>query len=323
MDRETSVSDRLLGGLWGAVVGDASGVSVEFTSREERRRDPVTDMRGYGTHHQPAGTWSDDSSLLLCTVDSLVNREFDLRDMGRRFVRWYREGYWTPWGKVFDIGGTTRRAIGRLEKGVDPELAGDDDENSNGNGSLMRILPVALRFAGLPADQLIDRVRRVSALTHRHPRSQIACGFYCLMVASLLKGSTPLEACRKAVDFGLKAYAKPPYLAEMGSFIKFVSARIHELPESDIGSSGYVVDTLEASVWCLINSSSFEEAVLRAVNLGEDTDTTGCVTGGLAGCYYGVSAIREDWIRGLAEEESLQVLFNNFVQFTSICSGLS
>jgi len=106
MDKKISLRDRLLGGLWGAVVGGALGVPVEFRSREERKRDPVTDMRGYGTHHQPPGTWSDDSSLVLCTVDSLVNHELDLHDMGQRFVRWYREGYWTPWGKVFDIGGT-------------------------------------------------------------------------------------------------------------------------------------------------------------------------------------------------------------------------
>jgi ADP-ribosyl-[dinitrogen reductase] hydrolase len=326
LDRE-----RILGGMWGAVVGDALGVPVEFTSRAVRKRDPVIDMRGYGTHHQPPGTWSDDSSLLLCTVDSLVHHEFDLHDMGQRFVRWYREGYWTPWGKVFDIGGTTRRAIGRLEKGVDPELAGDADEASNGNGSLMRILPIALRFASsdrghssrpgasggvspqsLPPDQLIDRAHRVSGLTHRHPRSQIACGFYCLIVAELLRGATPLEAYGTAVDTGLKTYAAPPYLHEMGLFLKFVSGRIHELPESDIGSSGYVIDTLEACVWCLLTSSSYEEAVLKAVNLGDDTDTTGCVTGGLAGVCYGAAAVRTDWIRSLAKEKDLREIFGDF-----------
>jgi ADP-ribosyl-[dinitrogen reductase] hydrolase len=304
-----SARDRLLGGLWGAVVGDALGVPVEFTSREERTKDPVTDMRGYGTHHQPPGTWSDDSSLLLCTVDSLVHHDFDLLDMGQRFVRWYREGYWTPWGKLFDTGGTTRRAIGRLEKGIDPEIAGDDDENNNGNGSLMRILPVALRFADLPPGELLNYVNRVSSLTHRHPRSLIACGFYCLMVTELLKGSAPLEAYQNCIEVGLKAYAKPPYLPEMAPFVKFVSARIHELPESGIGSSGYVVDTLEASVWCFLNSSSYEEAVLMAVNLGEDTDTTGCVAGGLAGCYYGVETIPKEWVHQIAIKRDIVELF--------------
>ncbi len=310
--REVSFRERIQGGLWGAIVGDALGVPVEFTSREERKRDPVTDMRAYGTHHQPAGTWSDDSSLLLCTVESLLHG-FDLHDMGQRFVRWYREGYWTPWGEVFDIGGTTRRAISRLEQGIEPEMAGDSDENSNGNGSLMRIIPIALRFADSPPEELLSYAHRVSSLTHRHPRSLIACGFYCLMVAELLKGSEPLDAYRRAVEIGLKTYAKPHYVHETAHFLKFLSGRIHELSEPDIGSSGYVVDTLEASTWCLLTSSSFEEAVLKAVNLGGDTDTTGCVTGGLAGCYYGVESIPTKWQEQIARKAEIEAVFERFL----------
>lgn len=306
-------TNRILGGLWGAVVGDALGVPVEFSSREGRKGNPVTGMRGYGTHSQPPGTWSDDSSLLLCTIDSLVNHEFDLHDMGQRFVRWYREGYWTPWGQVFDIGGTTRRAIVRLEQGVAPEMAGDSDENSNGNGSLMRILPIALRFADVPAARLLDYAHRASSRTHRHPCSQIACGFYCLMVVALLKGSSPLEAYTTSVETCLKFYACQPYLSKMAPFRKFTSGRIHEVAESDIGSGGHVVDTLEASTWCLLNSSSFEETVLKAVNLGGDTDTTGCVTGGLAGVYYGISAIPEEWMHLVAKGDDLGRLLETFV----------
>lgn len=302
---------RILGGLWGAVIGDALGVPVEFTSRKERKRDPVVDMRGYGTHHQPPGTWSDDSSLMLCTVESLLNG-FDPKDMGQRFVRWYREGLWTPWGKVFDIGGTTRRAVGRLERGVDPESAGDSDESSNGNGSLMRILPIALRFAGSSPDDFLGYVHSASSLTHRHARSLIACGFYCLMVAAVLDGSAPLDAYSRAIETGLKTYAKPPYLGEMAPFRKFLSGRIHELAESDIESGGYVVDTLEASTWCLLNSESFEDTVLKAVNLGGDTDTTGCVTGGLAGVHYGISSLPRRWIDLLAGNQELGGLFERF-----------
>ncbi len=306
--------ERILGGLWGAVVGDVLGVPVEFTSRGKLQCNPVTGMRGFGTHHQPPGTWSDDGSLLLCTVESLLKSEFDLLDMGQRFVRWYREGYWTPWGKVFDIGITTQRAVGRLERGVDPEQAGDSDEKSNGNGSLMRILPVGLRFADASVDSLLGYAHRASSLTHRHPRSQIACGFYCLMVAGLLRGLSPLEAYARSVDTGLKVYAKPQYLAEMAPFRKFVSGRIHELPEADMGSGGYVIDTLEASVWCLLNATSFEEAVLKAVNLGEDTDTTGCVTGGLAGVCWGLKAIPGEWIDQLARTGEIDRLFQRFVE---------
>jgi len=135
----------MLGGLWGAVVGDALGVPVEFRSREELRQDPVQDMRGYGTYNQPAGTWSDDSSLLLCTAESLLDG-FDTRHLASLFVRWLHQAHWTPWEEVFDVGGTTHRAINNLSKGAEPEEAGLTDENSNGNGSLMRILPIALHY---------------------------------------------------------------------------------------------------------------------------------------------------------------------------------
>jgi ADP-ribosyl-[dinitrogen reductase] hydrolase len=306
------IAERVLGGLWGAVVGDALGVPVEFKSREDRKRDPVTGMRGYGSHYQPPGTWSDDSSLLLCTVDSLVDYEFDLRDMGQRFVRWYRAGYRTPWGEAFGVGDTTRRAVERLEKGANPELSGETNVESNGNGSLMRILPVALRFADSSPDHLLSYAYRASSLTHRHPHSLIACGLYCFVVAELLRGSTPIEAYTSSLGIASKIYARPSYLDEMTPFHRFISGQIHEAGEEEIGSSGYVVDTLEASVWCLLNTGSFKDAVLTAINLGGDADTTGSVTGGLAGVCYGLTAIPEGWIGLIAARDEIKKTFEGF-----------
>ena len=150
--------ERILGGLWGSLVGDALGVPVEFKDRATVQADPVKEMRGFGSHRQPAGTWSDDSSLLLCSTDSLLHHDFDTEDMGKRFVRWYQEELWTPHGKVFDIGVTTSRALARITSGVRPELVGGDDQFSNGNGSLMRIIPVSLRFAN-SSDQTDARSR--------------------------------------------------------------------------------------------------------------------------------------------------------------------
>ncbi|MHB8523257.1 MAG: ADP-ribosylglycohydrolase family protein [Limisphaerales bacterium] len=192
--------DRVLGGLWGAVVGDALGVPVEFRSRADVQRNPVTDLRGHGTYNQPKGTWSDDSSLMLCTVDSLLRHEFDPADLGQRFVQWSQGKLWTPWGNVFDIGSVTSQALERIQQQVPAEQAGGTDESSNGNGSLMRILPIALRFGREPAERLLEFAQRASAVTHRHPRAQMACGFYCLVAAGLLRGQTVTAAHQSAVQ---------------------------------------------------------------------------------------------------------------------------
>ena len=303
--------EKLLGGLWGAIIGDALGVPVEFKSRKEIARVPVTDMRGYGAHHQPVGTWSDDSSLLICTVESLLNG-FDTHDLGQRFVRWLEQGYWTPWGQVFDVGIATRDAIHRIAQGTVAEQAGGSSEQSNGNGSLMRILPVALRFADAPARDLAEYAQRASYLTHRHPRSQMACGLYSLLVAALLHGASPEDAYPEAIRQAQAIYQQPPYSVEWQHFARLLSGQIACIPEADISATGYVIHTLESSVWCLLNTESFEQAVLKAVNLGDDTDTTGTVTGGLAGVCYGLAAVPSRWLNQLARHDDLSKLFNVF-----------
>src|ERR1041385_5163131 len=186
--------DRILGGLWGSLAGDALGVPVEFKDRAKVQLNPVADMREFGTHGQPRGTWSDDSSMLLCTADSLVNHEFSLQDMGERFVRWMNDGLWTAHGDVFDMGGTTSTALMRIAKGMPADQAGGRHEDSNGNGSLMRILPAVLRFAGEPLGSFSDRLEKVSAITHGHARSRMACVFYGLIVRQLQLGWQPRAA---------------------------------------------------------------------------------------------------------------------------------
>jgi ADP-ribosylglycohydrolase len=305
--------ELVLAGLWGAVVGDALGVPVEFEERLEVRSHPVVGMRGHGTHDQPAGTWSDDSSLLLCTADSLLRHDFDTEDMGKRFVAWYHEGLWTPRGRVFDVGVATSQALARLANGMRAEVAGGDGESSNGNGSLMRILPLALRFAQQPAKTLLDRIHRVSAITHRHPRSQMACGFYSLVIHGLLAGSNPREAFEHGRSAFRAFYGSDPYWAvELDRFRLATSGDLGTRPESEIASSGYVVHTLTASLWGLLTTTDYRECVLKAVNLGGDTDTTGSVAGGLAGIAYGLSSIPPDWLQQLARQPELDQLFNRF-----------
>jgi ADP-ribosylglycohydrolase len=313
-----SAKDAVLGGLWGSLVGDALGVPVEFNDRKTVQTDPVTDMRGFGTHHQPPGTWSDDSSLLLCSAESLSLHEFDTQDMGKRFVRWRQEEIWTPHGKVFDIGVTTAEALSHIASGVDPEIAGSDSQFSNGNGSLMRIIPMSLKFAGLPLKQLLDRTHRASAITHRHPRSQMACGFHALLVRELLMGASAAEAHRRAAE-GFRAFYEPdPFWAtELDFFQLVLTSGLAKRPEAEIDSSGYVIHTLVASLWCLLTTTSFEDCVLKAVNLGGDTDTTGCVAGGLAGVHYGLQSVPETWRRALARHDELRALFTRFAALTN------
>jgi ADP-ribosyl-[dinitrogen reductase] hydrolase len=306
---------RILGGLWGAVVGDALGVPVEFKTRVEIQANPVTDMRGDGTHHQPAGTWSDDGALLLCTVDSLVNFEFDTEDLGRRFVAWYENGLWAARGEVFDVGLTTADALIRIRNGIPAEQAGGRDGHSNGNGSIMRILPVALRFAGEPIKTLLDRTRRASAVTHGHERSQMACGYYALVARHLLEGAQPKQAAEGAGEIFAQTFAGTE---ELPRFRHLLSRDLSTILENLVASSGYVIDTLTASLWCLSTTDNYRECVLKAVNLGGDTDTTGCVAGGLAGVRYGVNAIPQNWIQELARQQDLESLFNRFSEMNDI-----
>jgi ADP-ribosyl-[dinitrogen reductase] hydrolase len=309
-----SAESRILGGLWGIAVGDALGVPVEFCTRKDRERDPVADLRGYGTHNQPAGTWSDDTSLTLCTVDTLLQAGEDYLALGQSFVRWLDAEIWTPHGAVFDVGNATADAIRRLARGVAPLEAGRDDELSNGNGSLMRILPVAIWFGGRQTADTVEAAHRFSAVTHRHPRSQVGCAVFCLVARRLLAGLDAASAIDDAWRDASAHYNADPFASELRAYSRISSASdLKRLRVAEIRGSGYVVDALEASLWCLLTTRSFREAVLRAVNLGDDTDTTGAISGALAGIRYGLDAIPRDWRAKLARHEDLNALFDAFV----------
>jgi ADP-ribosylglycohydrolase len=307
---------RMLGGLWGSVVGDALGVPVEFTTRAERDRDPVREVRGYGTYNQPPGTWSDDSSLLLCTLLSLTEHEFSLQDLGQRFVRYLTESYLTPHGSVFDVGMATARAIDRLRAGTPPEEAGGTSERDNGNGSLMRILPVALRFYLEPPEQLVTRAHLASRLTHGHRRSQLACGYACLLLGRLLHGDSASAAYENTNAQVKRVYGAAEWQPELPHFRRLLSGRIAGEPRSAIHSSGYVIHTLEASVYLLLRCDSYAQAVLDAINLGDDTDTTACVVGGMLGVRYGQESIPTEWLTPLARRDELSRWFAAFVTRT-------
>lgn len=306
-----SKKNQILGGLYGALVGDALGVPVEFNPRKKLQNDPVISMREYGTWSQPAGTWSDDGSLLLCTVDSLIRSGFDPQDIGKNFVSWFAEGHLSAHDHVFDIGGTTQRAIENIIHGVDAEKAGGRTKDCNGNGSLMRILPVPLLFyKSNDMSDFCSKIERVSSITHAHSRSKLACSFYGILVRFLLHGEAPREAYMKTIEEFHKLYITHD---EFPLFRMIFTEHLSEKGEDAISSGGYVMDTLEASIWCLLTTVNFKDCVLRAVNLGGDTDTTGCVAGGLAGITYGLNAIPEEWVNILPKKTTIPRLFDSFV----------
>lgn len=300
-------SAKVLAGLVGVCVGDALGVPVEFSTRDERMQMPVVDMNSPNSWYQLPGTWSDDSSLTLCLADSICSG-FSLQAIADSFCRWYYEQEWTARGKVFDIGITTQMAIEKLHQGVHPLQAGDTVERSNGNGSLMRTLPLAYYHKTLDLPALLERVHQVSCITHAHPRSQMACGIYISIAIALLEGSNPKIAYHQGLERIEQIYQRYPFSQEKPHFERVFSREIDNLPAYSINSEGYVIDTLEASLWCLLNTCSYAEAVLSAVNLGEDTDTTAAVTGGLAGIYYGFENIPAEWLNVIARKDDIIAL---------------
>ncbi|AXY68568.1 ADP-ribosylglycohydrolase family protein [Thermosynechococcus sichuanensis E542] len=301
-------TEYVVNGLLGACLGDALGVPVEFSTRWERDRDPVVDMRSYGTYYQPPGTWSDDSSLMLCLADALCEG-FDLEQIAAKFLAWYTENLWTARGTLFDVGIATRRALTKLAAGDSPLTSGETDERSNGNGGLMRTLPLAFHYwRHCDQQRLLEEVHQVCGITHAHPRSQLACGFYVFFAIQLQQGMTPMRAYEATIHWANTAYHHDPFAAELPHFERILSGKLPHLDRDAIESGGYVVHTLEASLWCLLTSQSYLEAVLKAVNLGGDTDTTATVTGGIAALAFGLGDVPADWWQTLARYKDIVAL---------------
>lgn len=291
--------ERVEGGMWGLLVGDAVGVPYEFHGpdelppRGELEPDPPPGFRR--SHPRvPPGTWSDDGAQALALLASLLEiGELDTTDLARRLVAWRRDGYLAVDGKVFDVGNQTEAAILRLEDGVPPDVAGPSDERANGNGSLMRVLPLALWHHGSDAELVADAERQ-SRVTHGHVRSMVCCALYCLWGRALLDGR--LGPFAWAATTLRKVYAREPErLHELEAYV-----RPDEPPVG--GGSGYVVDTL-ASARMVLDVGDYEGVVRGAIALGRDTDTTAAVAGGLAGVRDGVSAIPPRWLARLRGAE--------------------
>lgn len=307
--------EKLLGGVYGLAVGDALGVPVEFCSREMLDKDPVKGMEAGGTHRQDKGTWSDDTSMVLATLDAMSAGGLSFGMVMDNFAKWYTEANYTAAGVVFDAGGTTSAAIHTYMLGEPLESCGAADERSNGNGSLMRMLPmiyyVYLKY-GLEVNPLaVDQIYRLSSLTHAHIISKVCCVYYVYIGMYIMEAGRDLHSAIKAAIEAVERYYAteeeiPPVL-DKDSLMDYVSFN-----REDIESTGYVVHSLVASVWCLWNSSSYEEAVLKAVNLGADTDTTGAITGSLSGIWYGMENIPTEWLNELKNSRGIMAICERF-----------
>ena len=305
-----------LDGMMGLVVGDALGMPVQFVDRQELKNCPVETMEGYGTYDMPPGTWSDDSSMALATLSSIREKNaIDCDDIMERFMDWNLRGEYTPAGVAFDQGRTCMEAIFNYARNKDYITCGKTGEYANGNGALMRIMPVCLYAYNKVSknewadEDAVESVHLVSSLTHNHMRSKMACGIYYFMIKGILDNEGALLS---RLQVGIDE-AKRYYQADITNYVEFAHYgrlldldRFSQCNENDIKSSGYVVDSLEAAVWSLIVTDGFEDALLTAVNLGDDTDTVGAIAGGLAGLFYGYAKMPKDWLQTIVKREWLE-----------------
>lgn len=313
--------EKLQSIVYGYAVADACGVPVEFCPRSLLKLNPVKNMREFGTWNQPAGTWSDDTSLTLATMESIARLQtIDYADIMKNFLQWYFLSKFTANNETFDCGATTFLALRNFANQTSPLLCGLSDEKSNGNGSLMRILPVAVYFYSLYGDlnkDAINVIHNISSLTHAHPRSLIACGIYSFIAVQLLKGLSLHDAIFSGIDNAKNFYSnQPKFIQQLDHYSRLFDKNFAALPEYEIESTGYVVSTLEAVVWCLLKTDNYKSLVLKAVNLGGDTDTVSAIAGGLAGIAYGLQDIPKDWLATLKNKTCLEKITEDF--FTTL-----
>jgi ADP-ribosyl-[dinitrogen reductase] hydrolase len=305
-----TLRDRLEGGVFGLLIGDALGVPYEFHApsnlpapAEIEFAPPANFRRSHA--RTPPGTWSDDGAHAMALLASLLEHDhLNLQDFATRLVAWFETGYMAVDGRVFDVGNQTREAIWRLIEGTPAQEAGASDEYANGNGSLMRVLPLALWHRGEDAALVAD-AHRQSLVTHGHLRSQVCCALYCLWARRVLQDvPDPWSA---AVTTLRAIYGgDSPACAELES-----SIRPDDMAEGQ--GRGYVVDCLRSARWA-VQAGSYEQVVKAAIGLGHDTDTTACVAGGIAGVRDGVDAIPERWRANLRGHELAAPLVERLLQ---------
>jgi len=298
------MTEKIKNTILGFVLADAIGVPVEFTSRKVLESNPLKDMIGYGTYNMPEGSWSDDSSMTLITLDVLSKYGLNFEKLMDDFLKWYKEGYMTPTDKLFDIGISTSDALNKRLLGFDPLDCGGKSEYSNGNGSLMRIYPFAFYTMNLSKEDRKKVIFDASSLTHAHDISKWGCLLLTEYFIKLLNGQDKLKAYYDLCD---EYYNKSHKV-----YNKLLDKNINNLYVNQIASTGFIVDTLEAVIYSFLKFDNYKDIILFAINLGNDTDTIGAIAGGLAGMYY--QDIPSVWINKLKKLDLINTIIDNYIK---------
>lgn len=300
---------KILDGVMGHAIGDALGVPVEFMDRRELIDNPVTELKDFG---ERTGWFSDDTSMEIATISSFIkHNSFDYDDIMNNFVLWVDKGEFTHSGYCFDVGRTCLSAISYYrDSHKNPLECGLDGEYDNGNGSLMRILPVVFYcyYKKCSESEVYELVKNISSLTHKHEISILACFIYTIYLFKILDGYSKYDAYNYIKNYDYHLFSSN----SLSYFDRILKSNIYELDISSIKSTGYVVDTLEAVFWSILTTDNYKDSVLKAVNLGGDTDTIAAITGSITGIIYGYDSIPCEWLNKLARRDYLEELSLKF-----------
>ena len=321
MDKNLTKQDRIAGGFYGLLIGDALGVPYEFYEAEKLPPYEEIEMippAGFRKTYQEvdAGTWSDDGAQALCLLESLLNQKgFSLEDFSDALLSWYEDGAWAVGGEVFDVGIQTAYALRGYKNELLPEECGMLNPDGKGNGALMRVLPLVLWHSvhgstdkEQRTKELVEDAHRQCLITHGHVCNQVCCALYCLVAQELMEGLEAADAVEAAIAALRTIYQDlPEHEQELEWAIR------PDQPWEGTGT-GYVVDCLRSAFMILLQASGYEDGVKRAVLLGNDTDTTACVAGGLLGIRYGVQGIPDRWMSMLREREKAEALLKRCLE---------
>lgn len=298
--------------FFGFVIGDAIGVPIEYETRSSLIADPCYEMIGYGRHNVPAGSWSESTSLTIATMKSIIEKKkINCSDLMDKFYKWYKKGFYTPDGNAFGIGRTTYKALKTFTKNRKKPLScGISEYNNNSNDALARMLPIALYcyYHKIEEKDLIDIIRNVSSLTHAHEISHIACYIYIRYIMFLLQGQDKETAYQNIKFMNYEYFEKE----NVEKFSRLLENDITSLKLNEISSTNFVIDTLEAVFWVILNTENFAHAIVAAINLGGDTDAIGALTGSIAGIIYDEREIPNRWKCKLLQLDSLKKTIHDY-----------